>query len=153
MKKQQFKLFVVFVMAVLISACATSFEPMPDISPVSVKADGYTLKTENAVIVLDASSSMGEGYGQYQKMDIATTTIRNVGCRASQGDTNGPIQSGIIANLSWMFRHTDVEDLHSFMHVGKIGVLADNLHVPGVAFGVISANMYGHIGIAYIEHK
>ena len=78
MKQQQFKLFVVLVMVVLITACATSFEPMPDISTVGVKADGYALKTENVVMVLDASSSMGEGHAQHQKLDIAAATIRNM---------------------------------------------------------------------------
>ena len=78
MKHQQFKLLAILLMIVLTGGCATSFEPVPSFSPVDVKADGYALKTENVVIVLDTSSSMAEGHGPYQKFEIASAAVRNL---------------------------------------------------------------------------
>jgi OOP family OmpA-OmpF porin len=78
MKHQHGKLIIVLVTVVFLGACATSFEPVPDFSPVNVNAGAYALKTENMVVVLDTSSSMAEGSGPHKKFDIAAATVRNL---------------------------------------------------------------------------
>ncbi|WP_419662825.1 putative outer membrane protein, OmpA/MotB domain [Desulfosarcina variabilis str. Montpellier] len=78
MKHQSVRLIVGVMLVMFAGACATSFEPVPAFSPVDVNADGYALKVQNTVVVLDTSSSMAEGSGQYKKFDIATATVRNL---------------------------------------------------------------------------
>lgn len=78
MKNGCYRLIIGAVLVLFAGACATSFEPVPAFSPIDVKADGYALKTKNVAVVLDTSSSMAEGSGQYKKFDIATTTVRNM---------------------------------------------------------------------------
>jgi OOP family OmpA-OmpF porin len=69
---------LLLIVAVLMVACATSYEPVPPFTPVKVDAGGRLLKSQNALIILDASSSMAEGYRQHKKFDIATAVVRNM---------------------------------------------------------------------------
>ena len=78
MKHPVFKLAFMLTVAMLMSACATSYEPVPPITPVGVDAGGYALKTQNMLVILDASSSMDEGYQQWKKLDIATSVVGNM---------------------------------------------------------------------------
>ncbi len=78
MNYRRLKPCVVLTVIGLISACATPYQPVPLSTPVPVAAEGHALKTDNVVIVLDASSSMAEGYGPYKKFDIATATVRDL---------------------------------------------------------------------------
>ena len=66
-----------FMIAMLMSACATSYQAVPAFTPVDVDASGRALKTQNVLVILDASSSMEEGYQQWKKFDIATAVVRN----------------------------------------------------------------------------
>lgn len=72
------KLALVVLLGVMLSACATTYEPLPPFTPVDVDAGGRALKTQNVVVILDASSSMEDGYRQWKKFDIATATVRNL---------------------------------------------------------------------------
>ncbi len=78
MKHPVSKLVLVLMVATLMNACATSYQPVPAFTPVAVDAGGHALKTQNVLVILDASSSMGDGYGQWQKLDIATAVVRNM---------------------------------------------------------------------------
>jgi len=69
---------LLLMIAALMSACATSYQPVPPFTPVDVDAGGHALKTQNVIVILDASSSMGEGYQQWKKLDIATAVVRNM---------------------------------------------------------------------------
>jgi OmpA-OmpF porin, OOP family len=69
---------MVVMIAVFFSACATTYQPVPPFTPVAVDAGGYALKTQNVLVILDASSSMADGYGQWKKIDIATAVVRNM---------------------------------------------------------------------------
>lgn len=71
-------IILLILVAGLMSACATSYEPVPPFSPVNVDASGRALKVQNVLVILDASSSMAEGYQQYKKFDIATAVVRNM---------------------------------------------------------------------------
>ena len=78
MKHPVSKLVLLLMIAALMSACATSYQPVPPFTPVDVDAGGHALKTQNVIVILDASSSMGEGYQQWKKLDIATAVVRNM---------------------------------------------------------------------------
>jgi len=58
MKQRVLALALLVVVSVFLSACATSYQPVPPFSPVKMDADGHALKTRNVVVILDASSSM-----------------------------------------------------------------------------------------------
>ena len=78
MKHPVATLAVVLMIAALMSACATSYQPVPPVSPVEVDAGGHALKAQNMLVILDASSSMGQGYQQWKKLDIATSVVGNM---------------------------------------------------------------------------
>lgn len=78
MKHPVSTLALVLMLATLMTACATSYQPVPPFTSVDVDAGGHALKTQNLIVILDASSSMGEGYQQWQKLDIATAVVRNM---------------------------------------------------------------------------
>ena len=71
-------LAVVLTVAVLMGACATPHQPVPPFTPVDVEAGGPALKTQNVIVIMDASSSMGESYQQRKKLDVATAVVRNM---------------------------------------------------------------------------
>ena len=58
MKKAMSRLVIALMAAVFLSACATSYQPVSPISTTGIDASGHALKTQNAVFILDASSSM-----------------------------------------------------------------------------------------------
>jgi OOP family OmpA-OmpF porin len=72
------KFGILVMIAVLAGACATSFQPAPPFTPVDVDAEGHALKTRNVIMILDASSSMADGYQQYQKFALAAAVIKNL---------------------------------------------------------------------------
>ncbi len=78
MKHPVLTLGLIVTLSVLMTSCATSYQPVPPFTPVDVDAGGYTLKTQNLLVILDASSSMGEGYQQWKKFDIATSVVGNM---------------------------------------------------------------------------
>ena len=69
---------LIVTLSVLMTACATSYQPVPPFTPVDVDAGGYALKTQNMLVILDASSSMAEGYQQWKKLDVATSVVGNM---------------------------------------------------------------------------
>jgi len=87
-----FKLSSIIAVAALMTACATSYQPVPPFSPVDLDAGGRALKTQNLIVILDASSSMEEGYQQWKKFDIATATVGNL---ADTLPENMGVQSGL----------------------------------------------------------
>ena len=78
MKHPVTMLALLLMIAALMSACATSYQPVPPFTPVEVDAGGHALKAQNVIVIMDASSSMGEGYQQWKKFDIATSVVRNM---------------------------------------------------------------------------
>ena len=72
------KLGLALLVVAFVSACATSYEPVPPVTPVGVDAGGHALKTQNMLVILDASSSMDQGYQQWKKLDIATSVVGNM---------------------------------------------------------------------------
>ena len=86
------KFCLVLMIAALMTACATSYEPVPSVTPVNVNAGGHALKAQNVVVILDASSSMAEGYQQWKKLDVATAVVRNM---ARTVPTDMGIKSGL----------------------------------------------------------
>lgn len=92
MKHPVSKLGLMVMIAALMGACATSYQPVPPFTPANIDASGNALKTQNVVIVLDTSSSMEEGYRQWKKFDVATATVRNM---AETIPANMGIKSGL----------------------------------------------------------
>ncbi|BBO67543.1 hypothetical protein DSCA_14730 [Desulfosarcina alkanivorans] len=78
MKPNFSTLFFVVTIAFLMTACATPYQAVPPFTPVDVDARGHALKTQNVVVILDASSSMDDGYQQWKKFDIATAVVHNM---------------------------------------------------------------------------
>lgn len=87
-----FGLLLMAAVATILSACATSYQPVPPFSPVDLDAGGRALKTQNLIVILDASSSMEEGYQQWKKFDVATAVVHNLGQTLPE---NKGIQSGM----------------------------------------------------------
>lgn len=87
-----FKLLSTIAVTTILSACATSYEPVPPFSPVDLDAGGRALKTRNLLVVLDASSSMEEGVQQWKKFDVATATVAHL---ADTLPENMGIRSGL----------------------------------------------------------
>jgi len=85
MKRPLSKLAIAVVAAFFLSACATSYQPVPAFTPVGVDAGGRALKTQNALFILDASSSMGEAVQAYKKFDVATSLLKNMGRTMPEG--------------------------------------------------------------------
>lgn len=61
----------------VITACATQFSPLPNFKAQSIDTDRYEKKVDHLVFIMDASSSMMEGYQGYQKLDIARAVVSN----------------------------------------------------------------------------
>lgn len=78
MKSPVSKFVLVMMVAVFLGGCATSYQPVPGFTPAGVDAQGYALKTNQMVVVLDSSSSMAEAHGPYRKFDVATATVKNL---------------------------------------------------------------------------
>ncbi|BBO87820.1 OmpA family protein [Desulfosarcina ovata] len=91
MKSLFAKLIFAFMVAGLLSACAT-FQPVPPFSPVDIDAGGHALKKQNAVFILDASASMEEGSPQYKKFDQAKALLENM---AKTMPANMPVQTEV----------------------------------------------------------
>ena len=72
------KLYISLLVVAFLSACATTYEAVPTITPVGVDAGGGALKAQNMLVILDASLSMNNGYQQWKKLDIATSVIGNM---------------------------------------------------------------------------
>ncbi|WP_319524988.1 OmpA family protein [uncultured Desulfosarcina sp.] len=87
-----FKLLSTIAVAALMTACATSYQPVPPFSAVDLDAGGRALKTQNLLVILDASSSMEEGVQQWKKFDVATAVVRNLGQTLPE---NKGLQSGM----------------------------------------------------------
>jgi len=77
-KRPARKFVMVLMIAALVGACATSYQPLPPFSPVAVDAVGYAPKANNALVILDASSSMGQVHQQWKKFDIAKAVVHNL---------------------------------------------------------------------------
>ena len=78
MKIVQIKLVFVLAAVAMIWGCSTSQKPMPAFEPVKFRAQGYSPKNANMVIVIDTSSSMGEDHRQHTKFDLAKSVVSNM---------------------------------------------------------------------------
>lgn len=85
MKSSMPKMVIAVLAAISLSACATAFQPVPSFTPSGVDASGRALKTQNAVFILDASSSMAEGVQQWKKFDVASAVLSNMGQTIPEG--------------------------------------------------------------------
>ena len=63
------------LMTLLVTACATPLVPMPTIETQPIDGGQYTPKANHLVFIMDASSSMLEGYQGHQKLDIARAVV------------------------------------------------------------------------------
>lgn len=61
--------------ALVITACATPFSPLPNFQTQPVDSDQFEKKVDHLVFILDASSSMMDGYQGHQKLDIARAVV------------------------------------------------------------------------------
>ncbi len=66
---------LILLISLFVTACATSFEPMPTIQTQPIDTGRYDTKVKHLVFIMDASSSMLEGYQGHQKMDIARDMV------------------------------------------------------------------------------
>ena len=78
MKIFQIKLFYVLAAIAMACGCSTSLKPVPAFEPVKFKAQGYSPKNANMVIIIDTSSSMGEDHRQHTKFDLAKSVVSNM---------------------------------------------------------------------------
>lgn len=111
MKRFITKTSVLLMAGALVSGCATTDAPEPNFTPVEVAAGGYALKTTNAVIILDASSSMGESYQEWQKFAVAKATVRNLAATM-------PMGMGIMSGLRVYGRDAAIAGKHSVLFYG-----------------------------------
>ncbi|GAB6909734.1 Outer membrane porin F [Desulfosarcina cetonica] len=77
MRNRCVNLIVAFMVVGMLGACAT-YQPVPAFTPVDINADGYVQKTQNAVFIIDSSSSMAEGYQQWKKFDLGKALMENM---------------------------------------------------------------------------
>lgn len=77
MKRQCLSLGVAIMVISLMSACAT-YQPVPAFTPETITVGQQNLKADNVIFILDASSSMADGYQQWQKFDLGKAQISNM---------------------------------------------------------------------------
>lgn len=68
-------LLILLIFAV--TACAANLKPVPMFQAQPVDAGRYSQRVDHLIFILDGSSSMGEGYGEHLKFDIARAFVRN----------------------------------------------------------------------------
>lgn len=78
MKQSSLMPAVLLMAGLLMTGCATSKAPAPEFAAAEVDASGHALKTHNAVIILDASSSMGETCQEWQKFAVARAAVESL---------------------------------------------------------------------------
>lgn len=80
MKKVTFKAFIVLSMVFLITACTARgpVNPLPAFQPQSFDSSKYTPTVDNFLVILDASSSMGEFCNGQEKFTIAKEFVNRM---------------------------------------------------------------------------
>jgi OOP family OmpA-OmpF porin len=63
--------------AIFISACSTTYGPVPDFQAQPIDQERYDKKVSQLVLILDASYSMENGHNGYQKLDLAKAVVNN----------------------------------------------------------------------------
>lgn len=78
MKTAAVRLLVFFALTTMfITACAVQSTPPPPFEAQPIAAGKYQQKADHLYFILDASSSMADGYGGQVKMEIARAVIQN----------------------------------------------------------------------------
>ncbi|MDJ0781055.1 MAG: OmpA family protein [Desulfosarcinaceae bacterium] len=75
--KNLLKLSILVLAAAGLAACAAP-QSMAPFSPQKIDAEGYAQKVDNLLVVLDASSSMGNLDNGYRKYDLATGVVQRL---------------------------------------------------------------------------
>ena len=125
MKSPMPKLVIALMVAVFLSACATNYQPVPSVTTAGIDARGHALKTQNAVFILDASSSMNEGVQQWKKFDVATSVLGSMGNAIPEG-------MGIKAGLRSFGHDASVSSATTQMG-GAMGTFSRSAHKAALA--------------------
>lgn len=95
METNRYRWFAVLLTILLLSACAAK-KPMTAFTPLDLNAglkEGkYVQKTDNFIVVLDASGSMSEFYKGQRKLDIALNAINRINQTIPDIDLNGALR-------------------------------------------------------------
>lgn len=81
------------ISAVFITACATHYTPVPRFQAQPIDMERYEKKAAHLVFILDASSSMADGYTGYQKLDIAKSVVLNFNATMPDSDVRVMLHS------------------------------------------------------------
>ncbi len=65
------------LLAFVLTACAGTTKPLPQFQAQPVESGRYAKRADHLIFIMDASSSMAEGYRDHRKLDIATSVVRN----------------------------------------------------------------------------
>ncbi len=78
MTKMKSMLHLLLMLSVFaLAACAATYKPVQQFQAQPVEAGRYAKRAEHLLFILDASSSMGDGYQGYRKLDIAKSVVRH----------------------------------------------------------------------------
>jgi len=95
MKKNYLKTLFLFALAILIVSCAAQ-KPMKCpylFKAKKLQADQYQVKTDNFLVILDASYSMGEKYKGHKKFDLAKGVVARMNQTLPDVDLNSGLRS------------------------------------------------------------
>jgi len=89
------KLFTALAIALLLSGCYAqkATQPIPAFTLTPFSANDYVSSIDNFVIILDASSSMGDRYKGNYKFDMATQIVSRMNQTLPELDQNGALRS------------------------------------------------------------
>lgn len=79
--------------ALFLTACASQYSPLPNFQAQPIDKARYDKKVDHLVFVMDASSSMMDGYQGHQKLDIARVVISNFNQTMPDMDVNVALHS------------------------------------------------------------
>jgi len=93
--KNYLKVLFLFALAILIASCAAQ-KPMKTLhmfKAQKLQAEQYQVKTDNFLVILDASYSMGEKYKEHKKFDLAKGVVTRMNQTLPDVDFNSGLRS------------------------------------------------------------
>lgn len=125
------KVSPLILMVFALMACATP-QPLTPFTPEKIDAQGYAQKVDNLLVVMDASSSMGQLYNGHSKFDLATGVVERLNQTLPELKMNaGLLSFGHASSVS-----TDATMLAGEMAPYNKDALAGGLAKVGKAGGV-----------------
>ncbi len=93
MKKYNVTLMVLFAVVFTLFSCAVQKQAQPPFNLVRVDSGGYTLKADNFMFILDASSSMDESHNGQTKFQIAKGIVSHMNMAMDRMPLKGALRT------------------------------------------------------------